>query len=54
MILDDGREYLELDACARRMKMTEERVLELVRIRALRATDLGWGPLVEPAIINRR
>ncbi|BCI53696.1 hypothetical protein NIIDNTM18_29740 [Mycolicibacterium litorale] len=51
MSLDD-REWLDVDACARRLRVTPNRVRELVQRGVLRAKPDGWGGiLVEPAIV---
>lgn len=45
--------YVDLDEAARRMDLSVAQVMELVRIRALRAVPIGYGEiLVEPAIVN--
>lgn len=51
-MIDDDREWLELDECAKRMGITELQVLALVRKRALRSANLGFVLLVEPAILG--
>lgn len=50
---DDGTgDWLTVEDCAKRMRITPERVLELVRRRALR-TRHQWGvTLVQPAIVS--
>lgn len=48
---DDDREFLELNACAERMGVTPREVLALARRGALRSVNLGFGLLVEPAIL---
>ncbi len=51
---DDLDGFVDVDVCARRMNISQDKVIELVRIRALRAYDLGWpcGIQVEPAIVS--
>lgn len=50
---DDGRDFLDVDECAKRMGISINEVMDLVRIRALRAIDYGYGLLfVEPAILS--
>ncbi|WP_156426782.1 hypothetical protein [Mycobacterium sp. IS-3022] len=49
----DDRDYVALDECARRMNLTKAQVMHLVRIRALRAFNAGFGMwFVEPAIVT--
>lgn len=49
---DDGGEWLEISDCAKRMGCTPERVLELVRRRALRTRHAYGITLVRPAIVS--
>lgn len=49
---DDGGEWLEISDCAKRMHTTPERVLDLVRRRALRTRHVYGVTLVQPAIIS--
>lgn len=49
---DDGGEWLAVDDCARRMGCTLERVLDLVRRRALRTRHASGVTLVQPAIVS--
>jgi predicted DNA-binding protein (UPF0251 family) len=51
-MIDDDREWLELDECAKRMDITRQQVLALVRTRALRSINPGFTLLVEPAILG--
>lgn len=53
MLIDDDREYVDVDECARRLNLDVPQVMELVRRRALRAVDYGFGEVwVEPALTN--
>jgi hypothetical protein len=47
----DG-EWLTIDDCAKRMRITPERLLQLVKRRALRTRHDYGVTLVQPAIIS--
>lgn len=49
---DSSGEWLEISDCAKRMGVTPERVLDLVRRRALRTRQLYGVTLVQPAILS--
>lgn len=49
---DDGGEWLEVGECAKRMGCTPERMLDLVRRRALRTRHLCGATVVRPAIVT--
>jgi hypothetical protein len=52
--MQDWRDYegfVDVEECARRMGITKKQVMELVRLRALRAVDFGYLA-VEPAILS--
>lgn len=48
----DGGEWLGISECATRMGCTPERVLDLVRRRALRTRHAYGVTLVQPAILS--
>lgn len=51
--MDELDGFVDLETAAKRMKLTVDQVLALVRRRVLRAYDLGAGMiLVEPAILS--
>ncbi|MDZ7883937.1 MAG: hypothetical protein U5N53_13970 [Mycobacterium sp.] len=51
--MDDLDGFVDLEIAAKRMSLTVDQVLALVRRRVLRAVDYGSGLiLVEPAIIS--
>lgn len=50
--MGDLETYVDLDECARRMNLTTSQVMELVRIHALRAVNVGSFLMVEPAIVT--
>lgn len=49
---DDLDGFVDLEIAAKRMKMSVEQVLALVRRRVLRAYDVGGLIMVEPAILS--
>ena len=49
---DDDGDWLEVGECAKRMRIPPERVLELVRRRALRTRHAYGVTLVQPAILS--
>ncbi|MEH3133247.1 MAG: hypothetical protein PGN27_25090 [Mycolicibacterium neoaurum] len=50
MLDDDGRDYVDIADCAKRMNISEKQVRALVCRRVLRA--VSYGLRVEPAIIS--
>lgn len=52
MLDDDGVDYLDLKAAAQRMGLTPQQVMQLVQMKALRATMFLDEVWVEPAILS--
>lgn len=48
----DGPEFIDLGTAAERMNLTKDRVMDLVRIGALRYQMVGNEPWVQPAILT--